>query len=187
MSTIFFSILTFPFHTWSYYISVMLRDFSHGKIGVASILIAVALAFLLIDLIRCIGIVIVSKAYQTKSYFMRGCIASGILLLLAVPFSILGIASFVSLPTLILCFAEHLATKQLRNDRRWLITRVSQSLSQVFPGQSTGMAILGILGLLCGLLMAAFSKAQSANLLMLYFPPVTWGIFLFMGLLAKKK
>ena len=52
------------------------------------------------------------------------------------------------LPAFLLCFVEHLATKQIRRDKEWFATKIARLINRVFPFHSKGMIVFGVLVLL---------------------------------------
>lgn len=55
-------------------------------------------------------------------------------------------------PTLILCFVEHLATKKLRGDKRWFITRISEWVGKYFIWHHTGLIVFGTIIIALGII-----------------------------------
>lgn len=154
---------------WPSYMGKLMRYYTEGPLDLSVIIMSAVVVFLIGYFILCVYQVISTKRMKSKRYIIV-CIISMTMpfvpigLLLGLPDLIFGVALqgvvMSTFPAFILCFVEHLATKELRGDKEWFITKISRLVSRVFIiGHSTGMIVFGVLVLIFS---AVYSSAFDA-------------------------
>lgn len=160
--------------TWPDVIMQLVDAFAVGAVDFSVILAAAALVFLAAYFILSVCLVVVRKQMRSRN-FLIVCAAVLTVLYSVFPLLVgrfnpvqivinaLYSLTMAALPAFILCFVEHLATKRLRGDPEWFLTKVSRLVSRVFPGHETGMLIGGVLVVLAGMFMNGVSKVTEAE------------------------
>lgn len=159
LSALFFGTL----YSWPFFIRLLVLDFANGIVNPGRILIMVVLLALIAYFAFCSYTVFAKRVSRLKQFLIPSAVIAVLLALVSSrggqnsgDFFVLLIMSFalLALPTLLLCFFEHLITKEQRGDQRWLIIRVAKRIGPFLPGKSTGMivfgAIIAALGVLFG-------------------------------------
>lgn len=179
---------------WPMYIGQLVDYYASGRAGLAVIVMSAIMAILIGYFVVCACQVFATKRMRSKHYLLVCTllvIAASILLSILyrdpvqiVEYAIEGV--FLGIfPSFLLCFVEHLATKEIRGDREWFITKIARLLCRVCPGHSKGMMIFGVLILLFSAMYTAIRPEWRPVSPMVY---VGAGILvIIMGLLAKKK
>lgn len=185
--------------SWPTYIGFLIDALKGGNLflGIPMILFAV---FYCGYFLRCVRTVWIKKQLKARKFFLICtlvvAIPVGILFFLTGEFHIISSLieavfaglSLSSLPGFLLCFIEHLATKELRGDDRSFLKRVSIPVSNIFIGHSIGMIIFGIFALLVSLTLLSCLKF-GYNLMTIGFIStvvLTGILFIAMGILSKK-
>lgn len=185
------------FWSWPIYIRQLVENYSRGTIDLPVIMVTAAVAFLLIYFLLSSYQILVKKKMKAKRFLIVCVIVETILHaffdlvsgfdLFSLICTFFNAVMLASLPTIFLCFFEHLVTKEQRNDQRWFITRAVHCYMPVFVGRSTGMIVVGSVTGVLGLLL--IKTIPSISLIM---DGVLWtflsvGIALVvMGLIGKR-
>lgn len=165
---IVFSVLS----SWPRIIGILVECYKARTIDFAVILLTAVIAFLVVYFVINTYIVITKKEMRSKHFWLVSTIVLSILLAIlnllasniiaaliggyaiSIVFnSALYGVSLSSLPTFFLCFVEHVATKKIRGDKQWFITKISKIISRFFGGHTVIMIILGVLVVLLGLFL----------------------------------
>lgn len=184
---------------WPWYIKMLAEYFQRGQADFMVVLTSAAVAFLIFYLILSIIKVFKTKKMRSRRYILVSIITMtvpslpvGLLLgqLELIPTFAFAGAVLSILPAFILCWVEHLATKEIRGDKEWFATKIARLLSRVFPFHTTGMIVVGVIVILfSGILKFAFDST-GAQPIGIGTGPMTYtitGILLIIGGLVVKK
>ncbi len=202
IAVIISSIIYCCISVWPFYFRILMESYRGGAIDLATILVTIMFVSLLVYFISN-AYIIISKRQMRSKHFLFVCTIVMTILLSIVSLmaggltlgvfinNVLNGVAMASLPVFMLCFFEHLITKELRGDKRWFITRISMLISIIFIGHETGMIIFGILALIGGWFFNLIYKSvgielggvwdMSPQIIM-----VVGIISVVMGILAKK-
>ena len=183
---------------WPYYINLLASYYTSGQVDLAVIIMTAIVVFLIGYFFVCVYQVFATKRMKSKHYLLvctLSMIAPSILFAVLlgrqgeiIEPALQGILMSV-FPCFLLCFVEHIATKKVRGDKEWFISKISRLVGRVFPGHGVGLIIFGVLLLLFAPMYNALSQAQAE------LPPpispaayaVAGVLVIVMGALAKKK
>lgn len=183
---------------WPYYIGLLADCYTSGRVDLAAIILTAIVAFLIVYFFVCVYQVFAKKRMRSKHYLLvctLSMTAPSILFAIVmgdpgriIEYALQGIIMGV-FPCFLLCFVEHIATKKVRGDKEWFISKISRLIGRVFPGHGTGMVIFGVLLLLFAPMYNALSQVQAD--LRPFISPAAYAVagvlVIVMGLLAKKK
>lgn len=158
---IIFAVFYAVFFSWPYYIRTTAQNYLRGAHDLPLILITVMLISLIAYFLFCSYKIFSQKQMRSKRYFITAVLAAGLLLALirvrvggfelsAVAGGLFSGLSLATLPTIVLCFFEHLVTKKQRGDNRWFITLVSKHAGALFSKSPVGMLPFGIIVVVLG-------------------------------------
>ena len=189
LSALFFGTL----YSWPFFVRLLVLDFANGIVNPGRILVMVVLLALIAYFAFCSYTVFTKRVSRLKQFLIPSAVVAVLLALVSSrggqnssDFFVLLIMSFalLALPTLLLCFFEHLITKEQRGDQQWFIVRVAKRIGPFLPGKSTGMiifgAIIAALGVLCPV-MHIGGLFVTVNLVL------EGGLLAAMGILCKVK
>lgn len=183
---------------WPGYIGLLADCYTSGQVDLAVIILSAIVVFLIGYFIVCVCQVIATKRMRSKHYLLvctLSMIAPSILFAIVmgdpgriIEYALQGIIMGV-FPCFLLCFVEHVATKKVRGDKEWFISKISRLIGRVFPGHGVGLIIFGVLLLLFAPMYNALSQVQAD--LRPFISPAAYAVagvlVIVMGLLAKKK
>ena len=198
VATFFICVAASLVMAWPYYINLLASYYTSGQVDLAVIIMTAVVVFLIGYFFVCVYQVFATKRMRSKHYLLV-CTLS--MIVPSILFAVLlgrqgeiiepalqGIIMSV-FPCFLLCFVEHIATKKVRGDKEWFISKISRLVGRVFPGHGVGLIIFGVLLLLFAPMYTALSQAQAE------LPPpispaayaVAGVLVIVMGALAKKK
>ena len=183
---------------WPNYIGLLADCYTSGQVDLAVIILTAIVAFLIGYFVFCVCQIIATKRMRSRHYLLvctLSMIAPSILFAILTGHSVrifqpvLESVLMSVFPCFLLCFIEHVATKKVRGDKEWFISKISRLIGRVFPGHGVGLIIFGVLLLLFAPMYNALSQAQAE-----LSPPISPAAYavagvlvIVMGALAKKK
>lgn len=166
LAALFFGTL----YAWPYIFKVIFFDFVNNIRNPGRLLVIVAVFALLAYFIFSSYTILFKRVLRLKRFLIVSGIAAVVLTALCSRgrpedfFVLLLIAvSLLALPTLLLCFFEHLATKERRRDQRWFITRASKLIARYFVKKSTGMVVYGSVIVVLGILFTSVDRSSAVG------------------------
>ncbi len=150
-----FGLFTALLVSWPRYISVLVDCYSQGIIDLPLIMVTGSVLFQTVYFLVCAASSIKSKVRKSARYLITCTIVTTVLHSV---FNLLGGAldigsllinalnglSLACIPAFLLAFVDHIATKKIRGDKEWFITKVSRVFCRFFPFHSVGVLIVGI-------------------------------------------
>lgn len=154
IAVFFISLFTSLVFAWPWFVKLLADHYRTGRVDLVVGVLTAILVFLVGYFILSVCRVITTKQMRSRRYIIV-CTAS-----ITAPFVLIAIflgqpgliftyavqgLTLSALPAFILCFVEHLATKKMRRDNEWFISKIARLLSRVFIGHAAGMVIFGVL------------------------------------------
>lgn len=188
---------------WPDYVGRLLSYYQRGQADLMVIMMSAVVIFLIGYFLWSAYKVVATKRMQSKRYIIVCAVAMAVPAVpvglfigsptMFISYAFQGIVMSV-LPAFVLCWVEHVATKEIRRDREWFVSKVARLIARVCPCHSTGMIVFGVFALLGGALCRALFEASgvigeaSENIVTNPMSIVVTGIlFIIMGIIAKRK
>lgn len=188
---------------WPNYINLLAEYYQRGQADLMVIMMSAVVIFLIGYFLWSVFKVCTTKRMRSRRYIIVCAIA---MVVPAVPVGLfLGQLSLIPsyafqgivmsvFPAFILCWVEHVATKEIRGDSEWFISKIARLTARVFPFHSIGMIVFGVFVLLGGvqykalLNLSDITRNLPTNIMTDPMTVVVAGIlFIIMGIIAKKK
>lgn len=200
IATLFIALALSVTMLWPQYISQLAGYYQRGQADLMVVIMSAVIVFLigyfLISAVR----VLQTKQMRSRRYMVVCIVAMTVPAIPVgifigspgmIPLFALNAIAMSVLPAFLLCFIEHIATKTIRGDKEWFITKIARLVNRVFPFHSTGMKIFGVLVILfSGLTKFAFDLTQvpdESDVLRPIAFLITGILLIAAGIVSKKK
>lgn len=188
---------------WPNYISLLASYYQRGQFDLMVVIMSAVVIYLIGYFLWSVVKVCTTKRMRSRRYIIVCAIAMAIPAIpvglfvgqptMFISYALQGIIMSV-LPAFVLCWVEHMATKEIRGDSEWFISKIARLTARVFPFRSTGMIVFGVFVLLGGVQYKALlglsdiTRDLPTDIMTNPMTVVVTGVLLIvMGIIAKKK